>query len=182
MQLENCSRQRRIWYHPRLQLEKTSSADQVRFVLVEVRRLLYSHPRVDPAAARIRFAELGPSSLDLDVFAYVTVTDFGEYLEIAEDLNLRILEILDRGGLRLAVPAQRTLVEPGLHPDPERARQTEEQVQDWRENHQLYLPSFPEEVVAQLRASLEYPPRGAPAADRQAAPANDLPQSGRPPS
>src|SRR5262249_29961539 len=132
--------------------------------------------------ARIRFAEFGPSSLELDVFAYVTVTDFGEYLEIAEDLNLRIMEVLARGGLRLAVPAQRTLVEPGLHPDPERAQQTEKQVQHWRKHNQLYLPSFPEEVVSQLQGSLEYPRRGAPAADLQPAPANDLPPNGRPPS
>jgi MscS family membrane protein len=181
MELENYSRRRKVWYHPRLQLEKTSSADQVRFVLVEVRRMLYSHPRVDPDPARIRFAEFGPSSLELDVFAYVTVTDFGEYLEIAEDLNLRIMEILARGGLRLAVPAQRTLVEPGLHPHPELAQQTEMQVQYWKENYQLYLPSFPEEVVSQLRASLEYPPRGAPSVDPQPAPANDLPPTGRTP-
>jgi MscS family membrane protein len=132
--------------------------------------------------ARIRFAEFGPSSLDLDVFAYVTVTDSGEYLEIAEDLNLRIMDILGRGGLRLAVPAQRTLVEPGLNPDTERAQQTEKQVQHWRENHQLYLPSFPEEVIAQLRASLDYPPRGTPAAGPQPAPAPDLPPTGHPPS
>jgi MscS family membrane protein len=182
MELENYSRRRKTWYHPRLQLEKTSSADQVRFVLVEVRRMLYSHPRVDPEPARIRFAEFGTSSLELDVFAYVTATDTGEYLEIAEDLNLRIMDILARGGLRLAVPAQRTLVEPGLHPDPQRAQQTEQQVQYWRVNHQLYLPSFPEEVVSQLRASLEYPPPGAPAADLEPAAASDLPPTGRPPS
>src|SRR5262249_22505622 len=121
LELENFSRRQKIWYHPRLQLEKTSSADQVRFVLVEVRQMLYSHPKVDPHPARIRFAEFGPSSLELDVFAYVRVTDYGEYLEVAEDLNLRIMEVLARGGLRLAVPAQRTLVEPGRHPDPERA-------------------------------------------------------------
>jgi MscS family membrane protein len=182
MDLENYSRRGKIWYHPRLQLEKSSSADQVRFVLVEVRRMLYSQPKVDPASARIRFVEFGPSSLELDVFAYVTVTDSVVYLEIAEDLNLRIMEILTQGGLRLAVPAQRTLVEPGLHLHPERAQQTEKEVQYWRENHQLYLPSFPEEVIAQLRASLECPPNGAPAADRQPAPANDLPPTGRPPS
>jgi MscS family membrane protein len=182
MQLENFSRQRKNWYHPRLQLEKTSSADQVRFILVEVRKMLYSHPRVDPGLARIRFAEFGPSSLDLDVFAYVVVTDFEEYLAIAEDLNLRIMEILARGGLRLAVPAQRTLVEPGLYPDPERAQQAEKQVQHWREHYQLYLPSFPEEVISQLRESLDYPPRGAPAADLQPAPANEPPPNGRQPS
>jgi small-conductance mechanosensitive channel len=36
----------------------------------------------------------GSSSLDLEVFSYVTVTDYGEYLEIAEDLNLRIMDIV----------------------------------------------------------------------------------------
>jgi MscS family membrane protein len=182
MELENFSRRGKFWYHPRLQLEKTSSADQVRFVLVEVRRMLYAHPRVDPDPVLIRFAEFAPSSLELDVSAYVPAADSGEYLEIAEDLNLRIMEILARGGLRLAVPAQRTLVEPGLPPDPARARQAEKQVQGWRESHQLYLPSFPEEVISQLRASLEYPPRGAPAADHQPAPAKDLPPAGRSPS
>jgi MscS family membrane protein len=182
LELENYSRRRKFWYHPRLQLEKTSSADQVRFVLVEVRKMLYSHPKVDPDPARIRFAEFAPSSLELDVFAYVTVTDSGEYLEVAEDLNLRIMEVLARGGLRLAVPAQRTLVERGQHPDPERAQQTEKQVQSWREHQQLYLPSFPEEVVSELRASLDYPPRGAPAAGAQPAAANDLVPTGGPPS
>ena len=34
--------------------------------------MLYSHPKVDPDPARIRFAEFAPSSLELDVFAYVT--------------------------------------------------------------------------------------------------------------
>ena len=140
--------------------------------------MLYSHPKVDPEKASIRFAEFGPSSLELDVSAYVTVTDSAQYLEIAEDLNLRIMDILARGGLRLAVPAQRTLVEPGLHPDPERAQQAEKQVQYWRDHQQLYLPSFPEEVVSQLRESLDYPPNGAPAVDRQAAPAKDRPPNG----
>src|SRR5262249_53268467 len=160
---ENFSRRSKIWYHPRIQLEKTSSADQGRFVLVEGRRMLCSHPKVDPHPARIRLPEFGPSSLEPDVFAHVTGADFGGVLEIAEDLNLRIMEILARGGLRLAVPARRTLLEPGAHPDPERAQETEKQVQHWREHDQLYLPSFPEEVVAQLRGSLEYPQRGAPA-------------------
>jgi MscS family membrane protein len=167
MELENFSRRRRIWYHPRVQLEKTCSADQVRFVLVEVRRMLYSHPKVDPSPARIRFAEFGPSSLDLDVFAYVAATDYGEFLEIAEDLNLRIMEILAQGGMRLAMPAQRTLMESGSNPDQQRAQQTEKQVQEWKENHQLYLPSFPDELVNQLRESLEYPPRIAAARGRQ---------------
>lgn len=164
MELENYSKRRKIWYHPRIQLAKNASPDQVRFVLVEVRKMLYGHPRVDPDPARIRFAEFGTSSLDLDVFAYVLATDYGDFLEVAEDLNLRIMDILVKGGVTLAVPARRTLLEQIAAPEPERVQETEKQVQQWREHNQLYLPSFPTEVVAELRQTLDYPPKGSPTA------------------
>jgi MscS family membrane protein len=165
MELENYSRRRKIWYHPRIQLDRNATPDQVRFVLVEVRKMLYAHPKVDPEPARIRFAEFGAYSLDLEIFAYVTVADYDAYLAVAEDLNLRMLDILARAGVSLAVPVQRTLLERADSPDERRVQQTEKQVQEWRENNQLYLPSFPEDVISQLRESLDYPPRGAPGAD-----------------
>lgn len=162
MELENFAKRTKIWYHPRIQLAKNTTPDQVRFVLVEVRKMLYSHPQVDPQPARIRFVEFGESSLDLDVFAYVSVTDYGEYLGVAEDLNLRIMDILARGGTSLAVPVQRTVLEPVPEPAHDRVQQVEALVRKWRESNQLYLPSFPEEVIAQLRDSLQYPPNSAP--------------------
>jgi MscS family membrane protein len=162
MELENFAKRTKVWYHPRIQLAKSATPDQVRFVLVEVRKMLYSHPKVDPKPARIRFVEFGTSSLDLDIFAYVSVTDYGEYLGVAEDLNLRIMEIVSRAGTSLAVPVQRTLLERVPEPAHDRVQQVEQQVRTWRENDQLYLPSFPEDVVAQMRNSLPYPPTGAP--------------------
>jgi MscS family membrane protein len=162
MELENYSKRRKIWYHPRIELVKDTTPDQVRYVLVEVRKMLYAHPKVDPIPARIRFAQFGASSLDLDVFAYVVATDFDEFLEVAEDLNLHVMDILSRAGVRLAVPTQRTVVERSEPRVPSRVQETEEQVRQWRESNQLYLPSFPEEVVARLRQTLDYPPKGAP--------------------
>jgi len=41
-------------------------------------------------------------------FSYVTVTDANEYLEVAEDLNPRLMDIVSRGGLELAFPSQTT--------------------------------------------------------------------------
>jgi len=117
MELENYSRRRMIWYHPRVQLAKDVTPAQIRVVLDEVRKMLHAHPKVHPDPARVRFAEFGAYSIDLDVFAYVKATDYGEYLEVAEDLNLRIMDILARAGARLAVPAQRTLLEQGAGAD-----------------------------------------------------------------
>ncbi|MCO8123117.1 mechanosensitive ion channel family protein [Stieleria sp. TO1_6] len=169
MELENFAKREKIWYHPRIQLAKNVTPDQVRYVLVEVRKMLYGHPKVDPQPARIRFVEFGAHSLDLDIFAYVNVTDYGDYLGVAEDLNLRILDILNEGGVSLAVPVQRTVLERAAPAGEDRIQKTEEHVQHWREENQLYLPSFPEEVVEQLRNTLQFPPAGAPAkpADQQ---------------
>jgi MscS family membrane protein len=48
-------------------------------VLVEVRKMLYAHPKVDPDSARIRFVGFGVYSLDLEIFAYANTQDYGEF-------------------------------------------------------------------------------------------------------
>ena len=164
VQVENYSKREKIWYHPRIRLRYETTPDQLRYILIETRKLLYSHPKVLPDPARIRFAEFGVYSLDLDIFAYIAVTDAGEFLEVAEDLNLRIMEIVARAGSGFALPSQTTYVENGKGVDEERARTAEGQVKSWREQKALYLPNFPESKIGELHGSLDYPPIGSPGA------------------
>jgi MscS family membrane protein len=141
MQIENFAARERIWYHPRIRLRSDTTPDQVRYILVEVRRMLYSHPRVDPDPARIRFEDIGSDALLLEVFAYVTTRDYGEYLEIAEDLNLRIVDIVVEAGTSLAVPSQTVFVERPRGRDDEAAEAAVRKVREWRERGELHLPS-----------------------------------------
>jgi MscS family membrane protein len=163
MPLENFAARGKIWYHPKLRLRYETTPDQLRYVLVEVRKLFYSHPKVLADPARIRFVGFGDCSLDLDVFAYLDTTDYGEYLEIAEDLHLRIMGIVLEAGSGFAMPSRTNYVETGSGLDGERARAAEASVERWREKGELYLPSFPDERIDELRGSLPYPPEGAPA-------------------
>jgi MscS family membrane protein len=158
--IENFARRDRIWYHPTIRLRSDTPPDQVRYVLVEVHRMFYAHPKVDSASARIRFVGFGESSLDLEVFSYVTVTDYGAYLEVAEDLNLRIMDIIAAAGTALALPAQMTYLNQGVGLDPDRARAVEMQVREWRERGELWLPRFPREKIAELNNTLPYPADG----------------------
>ena len=162
LHIDNFSKREKIWYHPRLRLRYETTPDQIRYILVEVRKLLYSHPKVLTDPARIRFVEFGPYSLDLEIFAYVDVTDFGEYLEIAEDLNLRIMEVVKEAGSSFAVPTQITYLERGKGLDEGLTRDAEAKVHEWREQNELYLPDFPPEKIAEIKGSLEYPPPGSP--------------------
>ena len=67
MDVENFARRDRFWYKPTLGLRYETTPDQIRYVLVEVRRMLYAHPRVNPDPARIRFKSFGAYSLDLEI-------------------------------------------------------------------------------------------------------------------
>ena len=159
---DNFGERRKIWYHPKLHLRYETTPDQLRCILVEVRKILYAHPKVDPDPARIRFVGFGEWSLDLEIFAYVMTDDYGEYLEIAEDLNLRIMDAVLGAGSRFAFPSQTTYLESGPGLDAERASAAEGRVQGWRERHELYLPAFPPGAVEELQGTLPYPPEGAP--------------------
>jgi MscS family membrane protein len=165
-ELENYSARDKIWFHPRIGLRYETSPDQIRYILVEVRKMLYSHPRVDPDPARVRFVSFGAYSLDLDIFAYVKTTDYGEYLEIAEDLNLRIMDIVAEAGSSFAFPSQTTYVENGVGLNEGRARQAEGRVHEWRQRNELFLPGFPSARIQELENSLDYPPNGSPRAGR----------------
>jgi MscS family membrane protein len=160
LQIENFARRERIWYHPTISLRYETSPDQIRYVLVEVRRMLYAHPKVDSSSARIRFSRFGASSLDLEIFSYVNESDYGAFLEVSEDLNLRIMDIVAAAGSSFALPSQTMYVERGHGLDRERARAAEAKVQEWREQQDLCLPSFPREKIAQIENTLDYPPDG----------------------
>ncbi|MDH4361720.1 MAG: hypothetical protein OEW33_13415, partial [Nitrospirota bacterium] len=87
-------------------------------------------------------------------------TDCGEYLEIAEDVNLRIMDVIKAAGTELAIPAQ---IEYKIDKEPleeTQIRETENRVQEWRDQGALYIPKFPPERIRELRGSLEYPPEG----------------------
>lgn len=166
LHLENFSRRDKFWYHPTVGLRYETTPDQLRYILVEVRKMLYAHPKVDNVPARIRFTRFGAYSLDLEIFAYVRAADFDRFLEVQEDLHLRLMDIVAAAGSSFAFPSQTTYLESGAPLSDDRRREIEGAVAGWRERDALYLPDLPAERIAELDGSLDYPPAGTPAAAR----------------
>lgn len=160
LQLENFAHRDRFWWNPKLGLRYETTPDQLRWVLVEVRKMLYSHPRVDPDPARVRFVGFGAFSLDIEIFAYIHAADVSEYLEIGEDLNLRIMEIVANAGTGFAFPSQTLYVGKDDGLDAEAGQRSEAQVAEWRARGELPLPGFPPDRIRELGGSLDYPPEG----------------------
>ncbi|GGK78390.1 hypothetical protein GCM10011405_27770 [Rufibacter glacialis] len=155
--IENFAHRDRVWFHPTLGVRADSSPDQIRYLLVELRSLLYSHPKIDPDSARVRFVGIGASSYNLEVFSYVLVKDYNEFLEIQEDLLLRMLDIVEASGTGLAYPTQTLFMGRDTGKSEEKTQATEERVQQWRDADDLQLPSFDEKRIKSLRNKIPYP-------------------------
>ena len=168
LQLENFAARDRIRFHTVLGLRYETTSDQLRFALVELRRFLLSHPRVNPDPARVRFVGFGAYSLDLEIFAYVDTSDWAEFLAIREDLLLQIMDIVEKSGSGFAFPSQTLYVgkDDGLHA--ERTRGAISSVEEWRNRGELFLPDFPADAARQAARTLDYPPEGSALAPKQA--------------
>jgi MscS family membrane protein len=160
MSLENFTQRDRIRFRHMIGLRYETTADQLRYVLAEIRQLLYRHSKVDSTDVRVRFVGFGSSSLDVEVFAYVLVTDIVVFLGIQEDLLLRIMDIIEAGGTSVAFPSQTTYVVGDSGLNPVRSREAIEKVQHWREHSDLPFPDLPVERIAELDGTIEYPPAG----------------------
>ncbi len=160
MPLENFSQRDRIWFHTTLGLRYETTAEQLRYVLIELKKLLVSHPKVDPEPARPRFVGFGAYSLDIEIFAYIRTNDYGEFLAIQEDILLRIITLVEESGTGFAFPSQTIYGATDTGLDAQRSRAAEARVQQWRERGELGLPAFRPEQLAAWRATLQYPAQG----------------------
>jgi MscS family membrane protein len=137
-----------------------TTQEQLRYVLVRVRELLLGHPLVHPDPARARFAGFGASSLNIEVFAYVTTRDWPEFLGIREDILLRVMDIIEQSGTAIAFPSQTLYLGRDHGPDEEKARAAEDRVRAWREEGTLPFPNFSPEQANRIRGSIVSPPAG----------------------
>jgi MscS family membrane protein len=160
MQIENFARRDKVLFHPRLGLRYETTPDQLRYVLIELRKLLYAHPKVLNEDVRVRFVEFGAYSLDLDIFCYIGETNYAEYLAVAEDLNLRIMDIVAKAGTGFAFPSRTVYFERGEGPDEALSEQAEAQVRRWREQGQLFQYQFTDEQIREMTGTLKYPDSG----------------------
>ncbi|HET8884915.1 MAG TPA: mechanosensitive ion channel family protein [Salinimicrobium sp.] len=158
--IENFAHRDRFLFSIKMGLRYETSPDQLRYVLIEVRSLLYGHPKVSPDPARIRFTEYGSSSLNLEIFSYISTLSFDEYLEVKEDLLLRIMDIIVAAGTDFAFPSQTLYFAKDTGISKEKAEAAEERVKNWREHNEMPIPRFEPEHIQKLKDSVEYPPKG----------------------
>jgi MscS family membrane protein len=110
MNVSNYSMREKYWFHHVLGLALDTSSGQIRELLHHIADLLHAEPRVESDSARVRFIAFASASLSIEVSAYVRTNDYADFLEVQQDLLLRIMDVIAASGASIAVPVQRALI------------------------------------------------------------------------
>jgi len=142
MPVVNFTRRDRMLIHCVIGVRYQTSPDQLRYLLLRIQELLRNHPRIHPDPARVLLVGFGSSSLDLELFAYVTTSDWGEFLRIRQEVLLHIMDLVEESGTGFAFPSQTLYFARDKGLDLQRTQAAEERARQLRAEGSLPFPEF----------------------------------------
>lgn len=87
-----------------INLTYNTASDQIRSIVRDIQELIDKHPRTNQDG-RVAFVNLGAHSKDVMVQYFVDTMDWDEFLSVKEDINYKIVEIVeDVHGAQFAFP------------------------------------------------------------------------------
>lgn len=104
--LENLSERklRRARYVIRVALDTT--VESLKEVVAALQHLIDEHPETHQTPGIIRFDAFGENSLDILVVFYVETASALEFNRVKEEINLKIIEIIESKGVKFAFPGR----------------------------------------------------------------------------
>ncbi|MBC8082555.1 MAG: mechanosensitive ion channel family protein [Hymenobacter sp.] len=80
-----------------LSLSQHTTSEQLRGIVQGARAAIEAHPLVEEVA-EVKFAALTPTAKEVTVQYFVNTSSYDEYLNVKEDLNYRLIEVVERSG------------------------------------------------------------------------------------
>ena len=154
--IENFSVRDRIRFYKLLELQMPTP-DQLRAILGEFRALFAAHPMVRQDTISIRLADIEAATAVVRLDAGILTRNYEEYLAVAEDLNLRIIEIVHQNGAIFSGPGQVLQIRDFQQAGEEKLQEVEAKLEVWRQGEGMPFPDLSEEEKRELKNTLEYP-------------------------
>ncbi|WP_353893209.1 mechanosensitive ion channel family protein [Proteinivorax hydrogeniformans] len=93
----------------------TTPKEKLNKCVVLIRQMLKSHPEVHPETIFVNFDGFNNSSLDIFLYFFTNTTDWGEFLAVKEDVNFKVMEILEKENVSVAFPSRSVYFENKLN-------------------------------------------------------------------
>jgi MscS family membrane protein len=110
--IENFSRRgiRRIKMH--IGLTYSTSANQVLEIKNRIEQMLREHEGISQKdSLMVYFDSFGDSSLNIFIYTFTSTANWAKYLEVREDIHIKIMKIVEECGSDFAFPSQSIYVE-----------------------------------------------------------------------
>jgi MscS family membrane protein len=95
---------RRITFH--LRVANATSRAKLETCVNCIKQMLKNHQEIHPDVIFVYFDQFNDSSLDIFIYCFTNTTVWQKYLEVKQDVNLKIMEILEENGVAIAYPSQ----------------------------------------------------------------------------
>lgn len=90
----------------------STTREQMVKILNEIRAMLKTHPGIaKDQLLMVYFTDFGDSSLNIFVYCFTNTAEWEKYLAIREEVNLKIMEIIEKNGASFAFPSTSIYVE-----------------------------------------------------------------------
>ncbi|WP_457642065.1 mechanosensitive ion channel family protein [Persephonella sp.] len=110
--IENFSRRNNRRIKMTIGLVYDTPGDVVKKIVEDIRNMLHEHPRISKdLITLVFFDKFGDSSLDIFIYTFTDTANWTEYMAIKEDVNLKIIEIVEKNGSAFAYPSQSIYIE-----------------------------------------------------------------------
>lgn len=84
---------------------------QMEKVVQRINDMLQEHPGIHSEQKMVYFEKYNESSLDVIVYCFTKTTVWSEYMAIREDINLKIMQIIEKEKVSMAFPTRSLIVE-----------------------------------------------------------------------
>ena len=89
-----------------------TSSQQIEKILTDIRTMLRNHENIaQKETMLVNFTTFGESSLNILIYTFSNTANWERYMEIKEDINLKIMKIIEENGSEFAFPSQSLYVE-----------------------------------------------------------------------
>jgi len=94
-----------------LGVKYSTTSSELKECVKRIRDMLNSHPEIHKDTVFVYFEGFGSSSLEIFLYFFTTTTNWQKFLEVQEDVKLKIMDILEQLNIEIAFPSTSVYIE-----------------------------------------------------------------------
>jgi MscS family membrane protein len=93
-----------------LKVNQDASIYDIKAIVDGIKKIIEENETFDHSSHVVRFTDFGEWSLDIYIYCLVKTTDIAKFQEVREDLNMKIMRLLEDLNIEIAYPSQNIYV------------------------------------------------------------------------